>query len=529
MNIAEEYNDTMSRKIKRKFSKLLGKVSLVKPVLDKLNITGIVEETLKDCPIKHTEIENGKACEVMILNRLLAPLPIYKVDDWVDKDTCVGDLYKLKPGCMNDDRIGDLLDNLYPNKNILWSQLITKAITEFKIPFDIIYNDITSIYFEGIYEESQLIEHGYSRDQKPDKKQVNLDIDSNITGIPLVYNVLSGKTSDKTTVIDNMETVIKTLKQSSNGSKRPLMVGDRAMLDDKIAIAYHNRGDIDFLGTLKLTNDMKETIASVKEEDFTLIDTDKDNGLYYGYCTEWTFSYEGKTATDSILIVKSEQKLLHDRNQRDKGIKKFEEVLDDLNSKLNSSRYKKEETVEKRIENLRKEDSYKKYSKFVETVITKTEEDVIQLTYSRKIDLIEKQSLLDGKYIIATNRKDLTPKLMVSIYKARDISEKDFSTIKGPLIIRPIFLHKDERIESLVFLSMCALLVYSIIKQMLIEKEMGITVRKALEQFEYIGVSYYEFMDGSILRIADDLIGKPKSILEKLKIPEPSTYVNQVT
>jgi len=41
-------------------------------------------------------------------------------------------------------------------------------------------------------------------------------------------------------------------------------------------------------------------------------------------------------------------------------------------------------------------------------------------------------------------------------------------------------------------------------------------------------VGYYEFLDGSILRIVDDLTGNQKKLFQKLDIPEPSSYVNSI-
>jgi hypothetical protein len=36
---------------------------------------------------------------------------------------------------------------------------------------EIAHGDLTSFYFEGSYDESELIELGYSRDHKPDKRE----------------------------------------------------------------------------------------------------------------------------------------------------------------------------------------------------------------------------------------------------------------------------------------------------------------------------------------------------------------------
>lgn len=99
---------------------------------------------------------------------------------------------------------------------------------------------------------------------------------------------------------------------------------------------------------------MKKLIASINDDKYKLIDIDKDNGLYYGYNTEWEFSYEGKSFIDEILIVRSEPKINTDPKQRNNGIARFEEVLKNLKNKLNSNRYKSIDSVEKRIETINK-------------------------------------------------------------------------------------------------------------------------------------------------------------------------------
>jgi transposase len=525
MNEAQEYINTTTRNIRRKTNKLLGKVSLVKPILDKLGIKDIFEETLKDSP-KRTKVSNGTVGEVMALNRLAAPMPMLNVEHWVDKYSCVGDVYKVEPGSMNDDRIADFLDDTNPHITGIWDNVVTKAIGEYDIPFDILNNDITSIYFEGAYNKSDMIEHGYSRDSKPDKKQINLGINSNSMGVPLAYYTLSGKTPDKSTVIDNMDTIMRVIKKSPKTKIRPLVVGDRVMQDNKIIVRYHQRGDMDYLGSLMITNDMKEKINAIPDEDYKIIETRRDYGLYKGYETEWEFEYQGTKAVSKVLIVKSEQKLISDRKQREKEIAKYTAALEDLKSKLNGKRYTKEEKVKGRIETFRKRH---KGSKYVNVEVKVNEQNKLELSYTNNNELIAEEEKLDGKYVLVTSRKEMSAEEMVWKYKGRDVSEKDFSVIKGPLQIRPIFLHKDERIESLVLLTMIALLVYCILKMQIIEKEVGVSVNSVLEKFKWIGVIHYEFMDGSKARIASDLDNMQEYILGKLGFPNPSEYVNFAT
>ena len=55
--------------------------------------------------------------------------------------------------------------------------------------------DITSTYFEG--EKAELANHGYSRDKRPDKKQVTIGIATGINEVPSAIIVQRGNVQDK--------------------------------------------------------------------------------------------------------------------------------------------------------------------------------------------------------------------------------------------------------------------------------------------------------------------------------------------
>jgi transposase len=295
------------------------------------------------------------------------------------------------------------------------------------------------------------------------------------------------------------------------------------MHNNKIIIGYKERGDIDYLGTIETSKEMKEAIKKIEEKEYRLLETEKSHGLYEGYEMEWTFEYEKKKARDKILVVRSEQKYKDDRKRREKGIKKYIASIEELKGKLNKREYKKKEKVEERVNTLKKETGD---SKYVETEIEINTEKKIEIKYKINEEKVMEAGKLDGKFVIATSRKELTAEEMLKIYKKRDISEKTFSTLKGTLYIRPVFLHKEERIESLVLLSIIALLVYSILKMQLIEKEVKMSADKALYAFRNYGVMYIHFIDDSVYKSAEDLNEMQKFILDKLGFPYPAEYIN---
>ena len=65
---------------------------------------------------------------------------------------------------------------------------------------------------------------------------------------------------------------------------------------------------------------------------------------------------------------------------------------------------------------------------------------------------------------LGTNATHLSADEALMIFKAQDDAEKQFRTWKGPVAVRPVFLHSDERIEGLVFITLVALLVRALLR-----------------------------------------------------------------
>lgn len=147
---------------------------------------------------------------------------------------------------MYDSRLGRTLDDIHPHLEAIWQDVVVQAVLANSIDLSQIHYDITSIYVEGEYEESDTIDYGYSRDNRPDAKQLNLGV--NVTGkagSPLACRVLAGRTADRTAPLEKMqalEQLFGRLEQSSE-ERDFLLVSDRASLCDDAGASglYHPR------------------------------------------------------------------------------------------------------------------------------------------------------------------------------------------------------------------------------------------------------------------------------------------------
>ena len=91
--------------------------------------------------------------------------------------------------------------------------------------------DVTSTYFEGQAEANPLAQRGYSRDHRPDCKQVCIGLVVSKCGMPLGYEVFAGNRADVTTLQEIVETMERRYGQADR-----IWVGDRGMVSaDNIA------------------------------------------------------------------------------------------------------------------------------------------------------------------------------------------------------------------------------------------------------------------------------------------------------
>jgi len=113
---------------------------------------------------------------------------------------------------------------------------------------------------------------------------------------------------------------------------------------------------------------------------------------------------------------------------------------------------------------------------------------------------------------------------MLASAKRRDVPEKRFALVKGPLAVRPVYLHKQARIQALVFCTMVALLVFALLE--LLAHRAGFTAsgRTLLAQFASLAVLLLVLHDNSALHLVTGLAPPLAAILHALGFPPADRY-----
>src|SRR5216683_1394581 len=109
------------------------------------------------------------------------------------------DLLGVPAHKVNEDRLYRCLDQLLPHKEELERHLKNRLGELFDLDYDLLLYDVTSTYFEGEAKRNELAQRGYSRDHRPDCKQVNIALVVSRDGMPLGYQLFAGNRNDVTT------------------------------------------------------------------------------------------------------------------------------------------------------------------------------------------------------------------------------------------------------------------------------------------------------------------------------------------
>ena len=139
--------------------------------------------------------------EVMTLNRLVSPAAEYAMPDWIRR-TALADILATDFSTLSDEALYRNLDRLHPQRAAIEQALAARERTLFNLDDTLYLYDLTSTYFEGRCPRNPQAQRGYSRDHRPDCKQVVVGLVLDRDGFPKAHEVFEGNRQDRTTVAD---------------------------------------------------------------------------------------------------------------------------------------------------------------------------------------------------------------------------------------------------------------------------------------------------------------------------------------
>ena len=397
------------------------------------------------------------AC-AMTLNRLIAPASEHAMPAWI-RSTALDDILGIDFEDLEEDPLYQVLDKLHPHRFAIEAALVKRERSLFNLDTSIYLYDLTSSYFEGICAANGKAQRGYSRDHRPDCKQIVVGLVVNRDGFPITHEIFAGNTQDRSTLVTMLDRLSERI-----GLPEGVTVGlDRGMAYDenleelkKRKLHYvvasrqpeRDRWLADFEDTDGFTSVIRQPSPRNPAQKKTKIEvkTCTENGLTYVLC-------------------RSEQRIAKDRAIRTKQEGRMQADIDKLSNRIAKKRLIDRDKINQAIGRLK--ERYPRVARYFDLAYDPMTQVLISEFNAEKQD---KAAQLDGCYVLKTSRNDLSADELWRIYALLTRAEDAFRDMKTPLAERPIFHHLERRVDSHVFLCVIAYHLLAAIEQTLLDR-----------------------------------------------------------
>ena len=499
----------------------LGALPVLYALLEVLRVREIIN---RHCPTK-AEVDHGTVAMVLILNRLMMPLPLYQVADWLAQTVLVYTL-GVPAAKFNDDRLARTLDALSQHRREIWQDVVHRAFVQAEIDLNLIFYDLTAFIVHGAYADSQHADFGFAHNTPMNKRKfktgLNVAADGNI---PAEYELWSGRTADLATVQENMERLCRLLKRHGWPVKEVMIIGDRANLNDELALTYDDHGLRYLAGLQPQKKIHRELLVAVPEKQFYAHPLTDERGPkgYWGIFSQVVFEHEGRQVTHCGLVVLSGPMRTSLRRTRAAQLRELRQALREVQAKIGQPYYRTVKAVQKRADTQLKQSPA---GKFMRAEAYTDEKGQVRLRWWVNRYVLWQAMQRDGRYLLATNDWSLSPQRMLALYRQKDGVEKRIQVCKSDLKVSPVYLHKDERIEAMLLINMLALLAYSLLERQVRQGGLQMTTRRVIEKLQSLDVVETFCWDGShLLRLVPvneeqaTLLAILAHVLAELRLP----------
>ncbi len=464
----ELFNDSEPRwvevdvsRVKVERTRFFGGVWLGLELAEKLGLVEFLESVM---PRGREEIAWSMMSLVLVLLRLSDPSSELRIAEHIYERSALGDLLGVPVGKVNDDRLYRALDALLPFKAELEKHLKSRMGELFSLEYDLLLYDVTSTYFEGECQGNVEAARGYSRDHRPDCKQVCIALVVSKCGMPLSYEVFAGNRNDSTTVEEIVEAI-----ESKYGSANRIWVMDRGMASEENVEFLRERGQRYILGTPKgqLKSFERELLSggweSIRE------------GLEVKLCP-------CPGGEETFILCRSS-----DRREKEKGMhERFEKRIELGLGKIASGCGRKRQKAVAVAERVGRLMGRNTRAAGLFKVDVKEVGGRAQVEWSKVDAWREWSSLSEGCYMLRSNITDWSAQDLWRAYIQLTQAEAAFRIAKSDLVIRPIWHQKAERVRAHILVCFLAYVLWKTLAQTCRRAGLGDEPRKVFDEIAQI-------------------------------------------
>lgn len=388
-----------------------------------------------------------RACtltEAMTLNRLIHPLSEHAMPDWIRR-TALGDVLGADFATLYDEVLYRHLDRLHPQRAQIERELAERERTLFNLDGTLYLYDLTSTYFEGQMKRNPQAQRGYSRDKRPDCKQVLGGLGLDREGFPQAHEVFEGNRRDHRTVAE----MLASLERRTGSHPGATVVVDRGMASDENLAQIRAHG-LHYLvaGRPEERAPWAADFAEDTGWDEVVRPPAPRNLAQRKSRVQITRRQQG---ADVIILCRSEGREAKDHAIRAKHAARLGADLDALQRRIAAGHLKQAAKIQQAIGRLR--ERHPRVARYYRIAYDEPQRRLTWEADSAQQALAE---TLEGGYLLKTDRHDLTADEIWRTYILLTRVEAAFRAMKSPLLERPIFHQLEHRTQTHIFLCVLA-------------------------------------------------------------------------
>lgn len=407
---------------------------------------------------------------ILVFGRFCEPSSeLHIAEDWYRK-TALEDFLGVPAETVHHTRLYQALDRLLPHKAELEAHLKDRLGGLFGLDYDLLLYDVTSTYFEGEAKANSLAQRGYSRDQRPDCKQVCIGLVVTKEGYPLGYEVFAGNRTDVTTV----EEIVETMEKRYGKADR-VWVMDRGMISENNLEWLRQGGRKYVLGSPR---------QELKKWERELIDREGwervRDGLEVKLCP-------GPDGDEVFILCRSEDRLEKEKAMHERFSARIIQGLESLGRRLERAKKPGElSQIERQIGRLLQRNTRAAGKFQVRVEADASRDSGYRLVWKENRSWSEWSRLTEGAYVLRSNVLEWDGEELWKTYTQLVHAEEAFRIQKSDLGIRPVWHQRTERVLSHILVCFLAYALWKTLEGWMRRAGLGRSPRTALDELRRI-------------------------------------------
>jgi transposase len=431
--------------------------------------TGLEQLCEQLLPIGKERILWAKIAALLVTARLCEPSSeLHIAEDWYRR-TALADLLQLGEQQVTKERLYRALDHLLERKSVLEAHLSKRCGELFAAENEVLLYDVTSTYFEGQAEGNPQAQRGYSRDHRPDCKQVCIAVVVTFDGFPLGYEVFAGNTHDSRTL-----QIIVTTMEARHGVLGRVWIADRGMASADNLAWLRDTGRRYIIGAPK--SELKKFAAE-------LASTDGWRTVQEG--VEVKLAKHAQTG-ESVILCRSQDRRSKEAAIHAKFSCRIEVALQRLAARIARSKKRLNQAVIQRQIGRMLQRNQRAAARFAISLEPDGCTAGFRLVVAHNPAFDEWATIAEGSYLLRSNIADWSEQQLWKAYIQLTQAEAAFRIQKDELSVRPIWHQREDRVQAHILVCFLAFVLWKTLEMWQQRAGLGNSPRTILEELARI-------------------------------------------